>query len=75
MPVKSPGPRPVAGRAELDAAGGTGWLPCHAARAELLARLGRAEAARADYDAALALNPAPAEALFLSARRDASVAA
>lgn len=66
---------PAAGLAELDAVDAAGWLPFHAARADLLSRLGRTEAARADYDAALSLNPAPAEALFLSARRDASVAA
>lgn len=63
------------GLAELDCVAATGWLPYHAARADLLSRLGRAEAARAEYDAALALNPARAEALFLTARRNASVAA
>ena len=65
---------PAAGLAELDGVMATGWLPLHAARADLLSRLGRTEAARAEYDAALALDPAPAETLFLTARRDASVA-
>ena len=47
-----------------------GWLPLHAARAEMFARLGWHKDARQDYDAALALGPSPAEALFLQARRD-----
>ncbi|AQR61389.1 RNA polymerase subunit sigma-24 [Brevundimonas sp. LM2] len=47
-----------------------GWLPLHAARAEMFARLGRDTDARQAYDAALALGPSPAEALFLTARRD-----
>jgi len=51
----------------IDAAG---WLPLHAARAEMFARLGWDKDARQDYDAALALGPSPAEALFLKARRD-----
>ncbi|ADL00814.1 RNA polymerase sigma factor [Brevundimonas subvibrioides] len=47
-----------------------GWLPLHAARAEMFARLGWDKDAREDYDAALALGPSSAEALFLKARRD-----
>jgi len=47
-----------------------GWLPLHAARAEMFARLGWDKDARQDYDAALALGPSPAEALFLKGRRD-----
>lgn len=66
---------PAAALAALDAAPAPGWLPFHAARADLLARLGRPMEAAAEYDAALALRPAPAEALFLTRRRTASVAA
>ncbi|QTN20693.1 sigma-70 family RNA polymerase sigma factor [Brevundimonas sp. AJA228-03] len=47
-----------------------GWLPLHAARAGMFARLGRDRDARQAYDTALALGPSPAEALFLKARRD-----
>lgn len=46
------------------------FLPYHAVRADLLRRLGRHEEARLSYDAALALDPAPAERLFLARRRD-----
>lgn len=60
---------------QLDALPAPGWLPFHAARADLLARLGRPTEAVCEYDAALALNPAPAEALFLQRRRAASVPA
>ncbi len=66
---------PAAALAALEAAPTPGWLPFHAARADLLARLGRSGEAAADYDAALALGPAPAEGLFLARRRAASVAA
>lgn len=59
----------------LDALPQPDWLPWRAARADLLARLGRHTKAVAEYDAALALDPSPAEALFLTARRAASVAA
>lgn len=45
------------------------WLPYQAARAALSARAGRRDDARAAYDAALALRPAPAERLYLEARR------
>lgn len=41
------------------------WLPYQAALAGLSARAGRPAAARAAYDAALALEPAPAERLYL----------
>ncbi|HEV7229651.1 RNA polymerase sigma factor [Brevundimonas sp.] len=61
--------------AELDGVGAVGWLPWHAARADMFARLGRHAEAVADYDAALALSPNRAEALFLNRRRAASVAA
>ncbi|WP_396593573.1 RNA polymerase sigma factor [Brevundimonas sp. R86498] len=47
-----------------------GWLPLHAARAEMFARLGWTADARQEYTAALALSPSPAEALFLRRRRE-----
>jgi RNA polymerase sigma-70 factor (ECF subfamily) len=50
------------------------YLPYHAVRADMLARLGLGDAARAAYDRALALDPEPAERSWLEARR-ASVAA
>ncbi len=56
---------------ELDSENLAGFLPFHAARADLLARAGRREEACAEYDAALALEPEAAEARFLSARRAA----
>lgn len=66
---------PAAALPLLDAAPQPDWLPWRAARADMLARLGRESEAVAEYDAALALQPSPAEALFLAARRAASVAA
>ncbi len=51
------------------------WLPWQAARAGLCARAGRREDALAAFDAALALEPAPAERLYLARRRDAVSAA
>jgi len=58
-----------AGLAELARIGPMeGWLPYQAALAHLSARAGRDEAARAAYDAALALGPPPAERLFLEQR-------
>ena len=65
---------PAAALLALDAASTPGWLPFHAARADLLARLGRGTEAVNDYDLALALSPSPAEALFLNRRRAVSVA-
>ncbi|MEL7691217.1 RNA polymerase sigma factor [Citromicrobium bathyomarinum] len=59
---------------ELDAKTLADFLPFHAARADMLARAGRGEQARAAYDAALALEPEPAEARFLAAQRDALTA-
>jgi RNA polymerase sigma-70 factor (ECF subfamily) len=64
---------PAAALTALDAAPAPHWLPWRAARADMLARLGRGEAAVIEYDAALALNPPPAESLFLRRRRAASV--
>lgn len=46
-----------------------GYLPYHAVRADVLARLGLREAARSAYDAALALDPEPAERRWLETRR------
>lgn len=46
------------------------FLPYHAVRADLLARLGLREEAISAYDRALALDPAPAEARWLTRRRD-----
>jgi len=65
---------PAAALTALERAPAADWLPWRAARADLLARLGRNEAAVAEYDAALALGPSPAETLFLKRRRAASVA-
>jgi RNA polymerase sigma-70 factor (ECF subfamily) len=53
---------------EIDAlshAGLAGYLPYHALRADLLARLGLTDAARETYNAALALAPAGAERHWL----------
>ncbi len=47
------------------------YQPFHAARADLLARVGDAEAALAAYDRALALTTNPVEADFLRTRRSA----
>lgn len=49
----------------------TKWLPWQAARAWLNARAGFRAEAREAYDAALALNPPPAERLYLERRRAA----
>jgi RNA polymerase sigma-70 factor (ECF subfamily) len=57
---------------EVDAlshAGLADYLPYHALRADLLARLGLADAARRAYDAALALAPAGAERRWLDRGR------
>lgn len=64
---------PAAALSILDAVPALDWLPWRAARADLLARLGRGGAAVVEYDAALALCPSPAETLFLIRRRAASV--
>ncbi|PZQ57891.1 MAG: RNA polymerase subunit sigma-24 [Phenylobacterium zucineum] len=61
---------PAAGLAELAAIGGLeGWLPYQAALAGLAARAGRRETAIAAYDAALTLEPAPAERAYLERAR------
>ena len=50
------------------------FLPFHAARADLLARQGKAAEALEAYDRALVLSPGEAERRFLQRRRDALVA-
>ncbi|WP_304282987.1 RNA polymerase sigma factor [Caulobacter segnis] len=63
---------PAAGLADLEALDEerlAGFQPFHAVRADLLARLGRREAALAAYDQALALGPAEAEMRWLIRRR------
>jgi RNA polymerase sigma-70 factor, ECF subfamily len=63
---------PEVGLAEIDAVIATGDLGdypyAHAARADLLRRLGRATAARASYERALALTRQPAEQRFFRRR-------
>lgn len=54
----------------LDAARLADFLPFHAVRADLLARLGRRDAALAAYDRVMALEPGPAERLWLARRRE-----
>ncbi len=61
---------PAAALASLADIAADRWLPLAAARADLLSRLGRTCEARSEYDRALSLSPAPAEALFLTTRRD-----
>lgn len=46
------------------------YQPLHAAKAELLARAGQGAAARSAYDRAIALATSPADAAFLTNRRD-----
>ena len=55
----------------LNPAGLTDFAPFHALRADLLARLGRAGEAREAYARALALDPGPAERLWLQRRQSA----
>lgn len=55
----------------LDAPGLADFLPYHAVRADLLARVGLTEAAREAYDAALKLSPERAECSWLESRRAA----
>jgi RNA polymerase sigma-70 factor, ECF subfamily len=61
---------PAVGLAEVDRLSLDGYHAWHATRAELLRRLGRADDARSAYDAALALIDNPAEAAYLTRRRD-----
>jgi RNA polymerase sigma-70 factor (ECF subfamily) len=65
---------PAAGLAAVDtlrSGGLDSYYLFHAARADLLRRLGREEEAAAAYDAALALTANPVEQAFLEARRAA----
>lgn len=55
----------------LDAEALSDFLPFHAARADLLARLGRLPEAIAAYNRTLALSPGEAERRFLGKRREA----
>ena len=61
---------PAVGLAEVERLDLAGYHAWHATRADLLRRLGRADEARAAYDAALAATDNPAERAFLSRRRD-----
>jgi RNA polymerase sigma-70 factor (ECF subfamily) len=69
---------PRAGLDEVDAlvAGGRldGYAPLHAARADMLRRLGRHDAAAAAYGRAAELSENPAERAFLAARAQAEAA-
>jgi RNA polymerase sigma-70 factor (ECF subfamily) len=60
---------PAVALADLDRLDMPGYHAWHAARADLLRRLGRAEDARAAYDAAIATAVNPAEVRFLTRRR------
>jgi RNA polymerase sigma-70 factor (ECF subfamily) len=55
---------------QLQSAALEDFLPFRAVRADLLRRAGRRPEAEADYDAALALQPAPAESLWLTRQRN-----
>ena len=48
------------------------YQPYHAARADLLARAGRRQAALAAYDRAIELTTNPETTVFLKQRRDAA---
>ena len=61
---------PKAGLEAIEELDLDGYHPYHAARAELLARLGRDDEARAAYDAAIGLTDNEAERLILRRQRD-----
>jgi RNA polymerase sigma-70 factor, ECF subfamily len=61
---------PAAGLALVDDLDLASYQPLHAARADLLRRLGRTEEARAAYDRAVELSGNPAERDFLTGRRE-----
>jgi RNA polymerase sigma-70 factor, ECF subfamily len=63
---------PQAGLAAVDELDLEGYHPYHAARADLLTRLGRFDAAVHEYDAALAHTANPAERRFLAQRKRAA---
>jgi RNA polymerase sigma-70 factor (ECF subfamily) len=60
---------PAAGLELVDALDLASYQPFHAARADLLRRLGRDDEARAAYDRAIELSDNPAERDFLAGRR------
>ena len=55
----------------LDRSSLTSFVPYHAVRADLFARIGDVDRARAAYNAVLALSPPPAERLWLERKRGA----
>jgi RNA polymerase sigma-70 factor (ECF subfamily) len=61
---------PEVALAEVDGLPLAGYHPFHAARAELLRRLGRSEESRAAYDQAIGLAGNTAETAYLTRRRD-----
>jgi RNA polymerase sigma-70 factor (ECF subfamily) len=64
---------PAVALAEIEALDGVrlaDFQPYHAVRADMLARLGRRDAARAAYDRAIDLAPGPAERLWLLRKRE-----
>jgi RNA polymerase sigma-70 factor (ECF subfamily) len=61
---------PDVGLALVDAAALDGYHAWHAARADLLRRLGRGADARSEYDAAIAATENSAERAYLTRRRD-----
>jgi RNA polymerase sigma-70 factor (ECF subfamily) len=61
---------PDVGLALVDDVALSGYHAWHAARAELLRRLGRSAEARTEYDAAIAATENPAERAHLTRRRD-----
>jgi RNA polymerase sigma-70 factor, ECF subfamily len=65
---------PAAGLAALEGLDLGSYYPFHAARADLLRRLGRSAEAAAAYEAALALTANPAQRRFLDGRRRALAA-
>jgi RNA polymerase sigma-70 factor (ECF subfamily) len=60
---------PAAALELIDQLALTGYQPFHAARADLLSRLGRVDEASAEYDSAIALAPSAAVRFFLEDRR------
>jgi RNA polymerase sigma-70 factor (ECF subfamily) len=64
----------LAALAALDSDQLANYQPYHAARADMLARIGRAGDAVAAYDQAIALTTNPAEELFLTRQRAAAAA-
>nr|WP_246347747.1 DUF6596 domain-containing protein [Brevundimonas variabilis] len=63
---------PESGLAALDLTPIPGWLPWHAARGDMLVRIGHDAEALHEFEAALALGPSAAEQRYLAACRDTS---